>query len=92
MLTEKVDRVIKEHRKMKETTLDIQTRSMDNNIIFFSIPEHPSKRSEALVQDFLRTQLKLPPDTVNHITCHKPADYPDQSLSNWTMSKELITN
>lgn len=61
-----MDSVIKEHRKIKGTTLDIHTRSMHNNI--FSIPEHPSERSEALVQNFLKTQLKLPPDTVNHIT------------------------
>ncbi len=51
---------------MKETILDIQT-CMHDNLIFSSIPEHPSDNLETLLKDFMKTQLELPPNTVNHI-------------------------
>lgn len=70
-LTETMDSNMKENKTMKETILDIQTRSMRNNLIFSGLPEHPSENPEALIKDFLKTQLKLSPDIVNHITFHR---------------------
>lgn len=31
---------------------------------------HPSNNPETVIKDFMKTQLKLPPDTVNQITVH----------------------
>lgn len=56
---------------MKETILDIQTRSMHDNLIFSGIPKHPSDNPETVIKDFMKTQLKLPPDTVNQITFYR---------------------
>lgn len=69
-LSEKMDSVIKDNKSMKETILDIQTRSMRDNLIFSSIPEHTPENPETLIKDFMKTQLKLPLNTVNQITSH----------------------
>lgn len=44
---------------------------MRDNLIFSGILKHPSDNPEALIKDFTKIQLKLPPDTVNQITIHR---------------------
>lgn len=75
-LTQQMEYVTAENKVMKETILDIQTRSMRDNLIFSGIPEpkDPVKtpdNPELLIKDFMLTQLKLPKDTVNLITFHR---------------------
>lgn len=43
---------------------------MQDNLIFSSIPENSPDDPEAMVKDFMKIQLKLPPDAVNNITFH----------------------
>lgn len=66
----KMDLVITENKIMKEIILDIQSRSMRDNLIFSGIPGHPSDSPETQIKDFMTTQLKLPPNTVKHFTFH----------------------
>lgn len=66
-----MDFVTKENKMMKETILDIQTRNMHDNLIFTVIPEQSPDNPETLVKDFMKNQLKIPPDTVNKITFHR---------------------
>ncbi|KAF7641833.1 hypothetical protein LDENG_00270870 [Lucifuga dentata] len=71
LLTNKTDTLAKENKKTNETVLDIQSRSMCDNLIFSGIPENPSSDDpEALLKDFMISKLKLPPDTVDNITFH----------------------
>jgi len=56
---------------MRETILEIQTRSMCNNLIFSCIPQHQCENPEALIKDLNKMQLKLSPDTINQITFHQ---------------------
>lgn len=56
--------------KQWKKTFWIQTRSMYGNLIFSSIFEN----SKTLIKDFMKTRLKLPLDTIHHITCHHNLD------------------
>ncbi|MEQ2306685.1 hypothetical protein AMECASPLE_010790 [Ameca splendens] len=49
-----------DNRKMKETLLDIQTRSMRDNLVFSGILERTEKDSEVTVRDFLQTSRPSP--------------------------------
>ncbi|KAF7650784.1 hypothetical protein LDENG_00120650 [Lucifuga dentata] len=71
LLTKKTNTLAKENKKTNETILDIQSRSMRDNLIFSGIPENLSSDDpEALLKDFMISKLKLPPDTVDSITFH----------------------
>lgn len=70
-LTTQLTSVTAEHKTMKETILDLQSRSMRDNLVFTGIPEHSSDDPEKSVKDFMIQQLKLPTETVNHITFHR---------------------
>lgn len=63
--------VVAENKNMKETILDLQARSMRDNLIFTGIPEPSTDKPENAVKDFLIKQLKLSTDTVNNITSHR---------------------
>lgn len=63
--------VVAENKNMKKTILDLQARSMRDNLIFTGIPEPPADQPENAVKDFLIKQLKLPTDTVDNITFHR---------------------
>ena len=63
--------VTSECKTMKETILDLQTRSMRDNLVFSGIPETPTENSETVIKDFITTQLKLSPDIVKNITFHR---------------------
>lgn len=67
-LTEKMDQVTKENKFTKGAILNIQTRSIHDNIIFSGITEQPTTNPEALIKKFIKTQLKLLVETVqsNH--------------------------
>lgn len=73
---------------MKENILDIQTRSMYGNLIFSSIFEN----SKTLTKD-MKTQLKLPLDTIHHITCHHNLDltnHPDLLHQSGSFKREEL--
>lgn len=50
---------------MKVTILDLQCRSMRDNLIFSGVPETTQENPE-----FLHSSLKLPMTTINTITFH----------------------
>ena len=55
----KVEVVQRENKQLKETLLDVQCRSMRNNLIFSGILENDNSRGcEDTVRDFMSTQLK----------------------------------
>ncbi|XP_057688273.1 uncharacterized protein LOC130913584 [Corythoichthys intestinalis] len=56
----------KENKIMKESILDLQSRSMRDNLIFSGIEENTDK-PEALVKSFMATSLKLPKEMVDSI-------------------------
>ena len=70
-VTTQLASVISENKTMKETILDLQSRSMRDNLIFTGIPEPPSDQPETAVTDFMINQLKLPTQTVKNITFHR---------------------
>lgn len=63
--------VTAENKQMRESILDLQARSMRDNLIFSGIPETPTDEPEKLVKDFMIRRLKLSPDTVSNITFHR---------------------
>ena len=70
-LTSQLDLVTAENKKMKESILDIQARSMRDNLIFTGITEQQNEDPEKLVKNFITDQLKLPAGTANNITFHR---------------------
>ncbi|CAL9706223.1 unnamed protein product [Knipowitschia caucasica] len=59
-----------ENKKLKTTLLDLQCRSMRDNLLFMGIKEQPNetyKTSEGLVRSFLLHQLGLSEDEVEAI-------------------------
>ncbi|KAL0165957.1 hypothetical protein M9458_037801, partial [Cirrhinus mrigala] len=63
-LTENVTHLSEENKKIKETVIDLQARSMRDNLVFSGIPE---SAAEATVKTFIKTYLKLLEDTVENI-------------------------
>ena len=61
----------KENKFLKETVLDIQTRSMRDNVIFSGIPESTQDNPESQLKHFLKSALKIPEETVKTITFHR---------------------
>lgn len=70
-LTREMDLVKQQNKLFKETLLDLQTRSMRDNLIFAGLHENKQENAEDVIKDFLKTHLKLPPDTVKTITFHR---------------------
>ncbi|KAL0151785.1 hypothetical protein M9458_052936, partial [Cirrhinus mrigala] len=66
-LTENVTHLNEENKKIKETVIDLQARSMRDNLVFSGIPESAEEDTEATVKSFIKTYLKLPEDTVENI-------------------------
>ncbi len=69
-VTTQLASVTAENKTMKETILDLQSRSMRDNLIFTGIHEPPTDEPETAIKDFMIKQLKLPTETVNNITFH----------------------
>lgn len=57
MVSSKVDLLKKENKLLKETVLDIETRSMWYNLIFSGIPRNTPDNPEALAKNFMVTSL-----------------------------------
>ncbi len=70
-LSEQMHIVTKENKLLKESILDIQTRSMRDNLVFSGIPEKTPDNPETEIKEFMITHLKLPPATVQNITFHR---------------------
>ena len=70
-LSEGMTRLSEENKKIKETVLDLQARSMRDNLVFAGIPEHAEEDPEATVTAFIKNQLKLPEEAVSNITFHR---------------------
>ncbi|KAM9753660.1 uncharacterized protein ACNS7B_006879 [Menidia menidia] len=70
-LTEGMSRVSQENKKIKETILDLQARSMRDNIVVAGIPEQQDEDPELVIKSFIQTHLKLPEDTVKNISFHR---------------------
>ncbi|KAL3980751.1 aryl hydrocarbon receptor nuclear translocator [Sarotherodon galilaeus] len=49
------------------SVIDLQARSMRDNLVFSGIPESAGEDAEATVKSFIKTHLKLPEDTVKNI-------------------------
>lgn len=63
-VTSEVDTLKKENTTLRETVLDIQSRSMRDNLIFSGIPESTPDNPETLVKNFMVSALKIPAETV----------------------------
>lgn len=70
-LTEGMSQLCKDNKYLKETVLDLQARSMRDNLVFSGIPEKAEEDPERTVADFLTKNLKLPMETVKTITFHR---------------------
>ncbi len=70
-LTTQLTSVAAENKTIKENILDLQTRSMRDNLVFTGILEQTSDDPEKSVKDFMIKQLKLPAETVQIITFHR---------------------
>lgn len=56
---------------MKETILDLQTRSVRDNLVFSGIPEQADEDPEVMVRQFMQEHLKLPINTVKSMSFHQ---------------------
>lgn len=70
-LTNQITTLASDNKTIKETLLDVQSRSMRDNLVLTGLPEQSSEDTEKVVKDFMSTQLKLPTSTVNSITFHR---------------------
>ncbi|KAL3974026.1 hypothetical protein ACER0C_022652 [Sarotherodon galilaeus] len=66
-LTDNVTQLNIENKKIKESVIDLQARSMRDNLVFSGIPESAGEDAEAAVKSFIKTHLKLPGDTVKNV-------------------------
>lgn len=85
-VTTQIASITSENKAMKETILDLQARSMRDNLIFTGIAEPATDEPEKAVKDFMVKQLKLPTETVNNITFHRLG----KKLSNTTRPRPII--
>ena len=56
---------------MKESIIDLQARSMRDNLVFSGIPEQADEDPELTIKNFIQTHLKLPGDAVKNIIIHQ---------------------
>ena len=52
-----MENVTKENKQLKETLLDVQSRSMQENQIFSGIPERDNDDTEQTMRDFSQFEL-----------------------------------
>ena len=70
-LTTELDKINKENKTLRETLLDVQCRSMRDNLIFTGIPEKTEEDPEKTVKNFMCEHLKISENTVNEISFHR---------------------
>lgn len=63
-----LETVTKENKQLRETVLDVQTRSMRDNLIFSGIPERENDDAEQSIREFMCHQLKLSQKSVHEIS------------------------
>ncbi|XP_078797787.1 uncharacterized protein LOC144989360 [Oryzias latipes] len=56
-----------ENRSIKESLLDLQSRSMRDNLVIAGVPEEAGEDPEATVKRFMEAHLKLPKEEVQKI-------------------------
>ncbi|MGH0157142.1 UNVERIFIED_CONTAM: hypothetical protein FKN15_043799 [Acipenser sinensis] len=71
LLQTKVEIIAKENKMLKNTLLDVQSRSMRDNLIFKGIKEDKAEDTEAVVKDFMMKEVKIPVDQVQSISFHR---------------------
>ncbi|KAL4007994.1 hypothetical protein ACER0C_001846 [Sarotherodon galilaeus] len=74
-LTENVTQLNRENKKIKETVIDLQARSMRDNLVFSGIPEAAGEDAETTVKSFIKNHLKLPEDTSASLGGREVADW-----------------
>lgn len=70
-LTTTINHLQNENKVLKESILDLQCRSMRDNLVFSGIPEQTEDNPEHAIKDFMHSTLKLPKEIVNNITFHR---------------------
>lgn len=70
-LSAQVTQLSDDNKSMKATLLDLQCRSMRDNLIFSGIPEQNPDDPERALKEFMETSLKLSKDAVEQITFHR---------------------
>lgn len=70
-ITTQLTSVTADNKAMKETILDLQARSMRDNLVFTGISEQTTEDPEKSIKEFMSKQLKLSAETVNNITFHR---------------------
>lgn len=70
-LTTQLSSVLTDNKHMKESILDLQARSMRDNIVFSGIPEQSHENPEDLLKDFMITKLHITPDLASSISFHR---------------------
>nr|XP_054587020.1 uncharacterized protein LOC129152519 [Nothobranchius furzeri] len=73
-LTAELDRISQDNNALKETVLDLQSRSMRDNLVFAGLPEQTGGEAEdceQTIKNFLHTHMKIPEETVKNITFHR---------------------
>lgn len=56
--------------QLKESHLDLQTRSMRDNLLFEGIPEDSEENTEEVIKDFIQTELEIT-DEINFHRVHR---------------------
>lgn len=49
----------RQNEDLQKSVVDLKSRSMRENLVFSGIPEHDEKDCEEVIQNFLKTRLKL---------------------------------
>lgn len=70
-LTEGINQISADNKKLKESIIDLQARSMRDNLVFAGIPEKADENPEETIKTFIHKELKLPLVTVNSIGFHR---------------------
>ena len=67
-LDKQVKEQVKTKRKLESKVIDLEARSMRENLLFNGIPESDPENCEVKVKDFMVKELEIDPHTVNGIT------------------------
>lgn len=70
-LTEGMTRLSADNKNIREAIIDLQARSMRDNLVISGIPEQVDETPEETVKSFIQNQLKLPAETVKNISFHR---------------------
>ncbi|XP_055363122.1 uncharacterized protein LOC129603849 [Betta splendens] len=70
-LTEDVAQLAAENKKIKEGIIDLQARSMRDNLVFSGIPEQAEENTETTIKNFIKQQMKIPAEVVDKMAFHR---------------------